>query len=847
MSSETNTEPMTDSGLGITEKAPPMMFADDFQKELEQSPEWQEMEKSLKATLAQFNADPTPEAADIPLIKAEEDVGKELEIPVVPPVYEIGSSLQNRLGLVDEEFRCEILNQVQDDVINWIRNIFRFQAATVNAYKDPRQPMLKALRCALAVKYNQQNEETPLGYKRYVSSESVKTPVIYVTDDIPSAWILYFQSELGLPKECFNVHRINDGINGDKTPFDVNKLFKQVQQDANDPQKEPTALIGSFGSESGIDDKVESLLHICGKFSIWCHFEGDNIPMLGNFTIPSKSAPILAANSITLKPSDFCMLGLPSLFCMRSANNPIRCQPWEDELLPVWTALQLSGAANIRHRINNAMRITNDLVLVLKQFADVNSSVQERVEEHADADYSSFGDFVKDTMKQLTAPPAPPLVTVFQWNSPTEVVTNEFTDALLDVCNYKLLMTLQDKCEKIDCQETMNDEGSCIRIRSLVTALKGAQQADLNIMKETIDSVLPSIESYFDQAWDLWRSTSTRSDIKLFLEPNEDLKLGAIAIIPKAAPADVINQEVFQCLIEEDSGVKFSLAKAGEDMVIAIDEIPAEIDIENMINSICELGVRAEEEYRRNEEVKRRMLEALKLAEKSLEDEKEKRISEGGIIWPVWSWISGGKQPVEETQGRTFSVVSDKMKVIENVKEDLKVEDDENTDVNLIENALATKVSFRRKGDETMSQVSSQEAREEVNVLENKALNVEDNANANNNSETNALSEVTDVTADATEIHEEVNEELAMNKDLITDNAELSITEDAPQIDDPQTVMPEASEAGTEATEASEMPDVNPEDEHAADTTTETNPPTVTEEGEVPAEQKSFSLSSIFF
>ena len=312
-------------------------------------------------------------------------------------------------------------------------------------------------------------------------------------------------------------------------------------------------------------------------------------------------------------------------------------------------------------------------------------------------------------------------------------------------------------------------------------------------MKETIDSVLPSIESYFDQAWDLWRSTSTRSDIKLFLEPNEDLKLGAIAIIPKSAPADVINQEVFQCLVEEDSGVEFSLAKAGEDMVIAIDEIPAEIDIENMINSICELGVRAEEEYRRNEEVKRRMMEALKLAEKSLEDEKEKRISEGGIIWPVWSWISGGKQPAEETQGRTFSIVADKMKVIENVKEDLKIEEDENTDVNLIKNALATKVSFRRKGDETASQVSSQEAPE---VIENKALNVEDNANANNNSETNALSEVTDITADATEIHEEVNEE--PEKDLITDNAELSITEEVPQIDDPQTVMPEASEAGTE-------------------------------------------------
>ena len=318
-------------------------------------------------------------------------------------------------------------------------------------------------------------------------------------------------------------------------------------------------------------------------------------------------------------------------------------------------------------------------------------------------------------------------------------------------------------------------------------------------MKETIDSVLPSIESYFDQAWDLWRSTSARSDIKLFLEPNEDLKLGAIAIIPKAAPADVINQEVFRCLKELDSGVGFTLAKAGENIVIAIDEIPAEIDIENMVNSICELGIRAEEEYRRNEEVKRRMMEALANAEKSLEEEKEKRIAEGGIIWPVWSWISGGKQPVEETQGRTFSIVSDKMKVIENFKEDLKDSDDEeNKDVTLIENALATKVSFRRKGDETASQVSSQEAREEIIVPENKTLNIEENANANNNSETNALSEVTeDMTADVTEIHEEVNEEL-VNKDLITDNAELSITEETPQIDDPKTVMPEASEAGTE-------------------------------------------------
>ena len=44
------------------------------------------------------------------------------------------------------------------------------------------------------------------------------------------------------------------------------------------------------------------------------------------------------------------------------------------------------------------------------------------------------------------------------------------------------------------------------------------------------------------------------------------------------------------------------------------------------------------------------------------------------MIWPVWSWITGGKQPVEETSGRTFSVVSDKIKVVENPAEQLAQE-----------------------------------------------------------------------------------------------------------------------------------------------------------------------------
>ena len=45
-------------------------------------------------------------------------------------------------------------------------------------------------------------------------------------------------------------------------------------------------------------------------------------------------------------------------------------------------------------------------------------------------------------------------------------------------------------------------------------------------------------------------------------------------------------------------------------LVLKITHIPAEIDIENMVKNICDLGYAAEEQYRRNSELMRRMLEA---------------------------------------------------------------------------------------------------------------------------------------------------------------------------------------------------------------------------------------------
>ena len=62
----------TDSAVVVPDdanSAPPAVFADDFAKTLENSPEWQDMEKNLKETLEQFSVGQTKDVVDVPLIK----------------------------------------------------------------------------------------------------------------------------------------------------------------------------------------------------------------------------------------------------------------------------------------------------------------------------------------------------------------------------------------------------------------------------------------------------------------------------------------------------------------------------------------------------------------------------------------------------------------------------------------------------------------------------------------------------------------------------------------------------------------------------------------------------------
>ena len=101
----------------------------------------------------------------------------------------------------------------QDDVIEWMKNIFRFQSKTINGFRDPRQPILKAIRCAISVKFGQDAAQRERGFENFFAPDGTKKyPIIYITDDVPESWINYYQTQLNLPLSCFFIHRIRQRL-----------------------------------------------------------------------------------------------------------------------------------------------------------------------------------------------------------------------------------------------------------------------------------------------------------------------------------------------------------------------------------------------------------------------------------------------------------------------------------------------------------------------------------------------------------------------------------------------------------------------------------------------------------
>ena len=73
--------------------------------------------------------------------------------------------------------------------------------------------------------------------------------------------------------------------------------------------------------------------------------------------------------------------------------------------------------------------------------------ILERVGDSDEKNFTSVKEFIADTVKSVTEPEQPRLTIIFQWNPEVEFTSNDFTDNLLDACNYKILCAIQGKGE----------------------------------------------------------------------------------------------------------------------------------------------------------------------------------------------------------------------------------------------------------------------------------------------------------------------------------------------------------------------------------------------------------------
>ena len=71
--------------------------------------------------------------------------------------------------------------------------------------------------------------------------------------------------------------------------------------------------------------------------------------------------------------------------------------------------------------------------------------ILERVGDSDEKNFTSVKEFIADTVKSVTEPEQPRLTIIFQWNPEVEFTSNDFTDNVLDACNYKILCAIQGK------------------------------------------------------------------------------------------------------------------------------------------------------------------------------------------------------------------------------------------------------------------------------------------------------------------------------------------------------------------------------------------------------------------
>ncbi|XP_038162154.1 pyridoxal-dependent decarboxylase domain-containing protein 1 [Cyprinodon tularosa] len=586
----------------------------------------------------------------------------------------LGHSLAAYISVLDRERLLKLTTRILSDTTLWLCRIFRYENGSAYFHEDDRDGLVKVCRLAINAQYE---EYTTEGY----AVLSSRQPVIYHSASCRPGLGQHLCSQLGLPLSSLCLVPCNT-IFGSQHLMDVALLDKLVREDI-EAGKLPLLVVANAGTPgAGHTDKLGRLKELCEQHRIWLHVEGVNLATLA---LPQVTSAVMAAtrsDSMTLTPGRW--LGLPAVTAVTLyrhedpaqslAAGLTSSQPVEKlRALPLWLSLQHLGHNGIVQKIRQATDLSQHLLLKLKSVAGI------RISDGPDGSDAEIT--LTEALKMVEEEPNSAVV-LFKFSP--ELGSGSSGGAaeglcagekeVLDAFNRWLGEQLAQLAPSsgVDVVE-LEDEGTCVRFSPLLTAaVLGTKLEDVDELVQKLLELVPMMSSTMTLRHDFREETHRHAPLLTYIEELSWPGLGAVRYESQMEGLDEsrrkaelkkLNDALLSQLQELDADICFSAGPefVTEENCIFVGMVSDDVDVSELVETICTLGRDVEESGRLMENMTERVRKGILEAELQLQKANEEKLLEEGmlrqlpLVGSVLNWFS----PLESSiKGRSFNLAA---------------------------------------------------------------------------------------------------------------------------------------------------------------------------------------------
>lgn len=613
------------------------------------------------------------------------------------------------VSTLDEETRDHVQTRLSIDLTLSLNQLFRTAYKKLQFHESCEESVVAIVRYRLHTEY-------PEYVSGGIAAISARPPAIYTSECYPAALAIRLCRLVGLPDSClrrvptkrdssatYSEDSDNPGTTDEEGAtgvcvnhaMDVDALELMLTEDsAVESQCRPFLVITHAGSRPLCHaDDVTRVAELCRKHAVWCHVNGPYLSLLpcvaGHVMSrdasddaraePVRHPPLSMlenVNSISVELSQW--LALPTLSSAQyltmfssteAEDTPVSSHPPAtlslcsiSHTMPLWTAIMSMGRSGIIERMRQIFDICADIERLLLPIENIHVlSCPANVTEARD-----IAGVLTDSVQQLTFTDMMASTTccvVFRYHNPACRAETHYLDNL----NSWLVQIMQRDLPGFGVQAVdVDDVGLCLRMSPLIgctydlTSLSFDQWADS--VKEQVDIMNATVLKR-RQFHSLAAQMASLSAVSL----ENWAGLGAVRYIPAHLVSLVhdqqslsdtgkdevnrLNTQLIDKLRSNDSA--FSLGECDDGVVcIRFGMVTMDIELEDLLSLICELGSGIEEHTRYLQQMGEIVIKNIEVASADLKREQQQQLWQQGVLRHVplvstlvsW-WSAGEDQP----------------------------------------------------------------------------------------------------------------------------------------------------------------------------------------------------------